>query len=103
MAGKWTGKTWRWCSADSDLVWRLRSGMDYWRAEHSTLEGEKKQGCYFVCKSGGLTKKKKHFCPKNLNVEYKKTRIVEFSDYNHIKIINFVSYKFGNYLLKRGL
>lgn len=58
MAGKWTGKTWRWCSADSELVWRLRSGMDYWRAEHSTLEGEKKQGCYFVCKSGGLTGKK---------------------------------------------
>lgn len=75
--------------------------MDYWRAERSDLEGENKQGCYFYLSGGGT--KKKHFCPTNLNVEHNKTGIVEFPHDNHRKRINFASYKFGNYLTKRGL
>lgn len=41
-AGKWAGETTRPRSADSELVWRLRPGMDYWWAAHSNLEGGKK-------------------------------------------------------------
>lgn len=61
MAAKWAGKTRRRCSADSELVWRLRSGMDYWRAEHSNLDEEKQTITVTFDLSGGLTKKFQRF------------------------------------------
>lgn len=55
-AGKRAGETTRRRSADSELVWRLRSGRGYWRAAHSNLEGGKKQNTKMQTGSPELTR-----------------------------------------------